>query len=126
MNVSKSLLFLAVTSLLFTGCKENAGESTDTNASTEKIIEVAEKPETASFSIEGMTCSMGCAKAIEKELAETKGVQKATVDFDKKTAIVEFDAAKQTPEKLMQIVEATADGKTYKASEMKTSDQIVQ
>lgn len=126
MNFSKSLLFFAVTSLLFTSCKENAGETKETETATEKIVEVAEKPETASFSIEGMTCSMGCAKAIEKELAETKGVQKATVDFEKKTAIVEFDAAKQTPEKLMKIVEATADGKTYKASGMKTSDQMVQ
>ena len=61
-----------------------------------------------------MTCAMGCAKTIEKELAEMNGVQKATVDFDKKEAIVEFDAAVLTPEKLYATVEATGDGATYK------------
>jgi len=40
--------------------------------------------ETASFTISGMTCAIGCAKTIQDELSETDGVQKATVDFDKK------------------------------------------
>ncbi len=68
-----------------------------------------------------MTCAMGCAKTIEKKLAEMDGVQKATVDFDKKTATVEFDANKQTSEKLVETVEAAADGKTYKVSNVKSS-----
>jgi copper chaperone CopZ len=61
-----------------------------------------------------MTCAMGCAKTIEKKLADMEGVQKATVDFDKKEATVNFDAAILTPEKLYATVEATADGNTYK------------
>jgi copper chaperone CopZ len=48
------------------------------------------------------------------------GVQKATVDFDKKTANVAFDGSKQTLEKLLKAVETTGDGKTYKVSNMKS------
>jgi mercuric ion binding protein len=50
--------------------------------------------------IEGMTCAMGCAKTIEKELTNLDGVQKATVDFDKKTATVVFDKTVQNQENL--------------------------
>ena len=68
-----------------------------------------------------MTCAIGCAKTIEKQLSETEGVQKASVDFDNKLAKVSFDASKLTPESLVKIVEATADGKTYKVSNVKAS-----
>ncbi len=117
MNFTKSLFALALTGLLFTGCKQSdsaATEVADTNT-------VAAKPETASFEIEGMTCEIGCAKTIQKELAGLEGVQDATIDFEKKTATVKFDAAKQTPEKLVETVEAAADGKTYKVSNLKSS-----
>ena len=124
MNFSKSFVSIALTTLLFTGCKDAASKypaDTDsmTASSEKKEIVAAVKPETATFQIEGMSCAVGCAKTIEKKLAEMNGVQKATVDFDKKEAVVEFDATIQTPEKLTQLVEAVADGKTYKVSEMK-------
>jgi mercuric ion binding protein len=124
MNFTKSLLALAVSGMLFASCKD-AGSAPKTEghevATTEKAAINPEKLETASFNIEGMTCSIGCAKTIEKELAQTKGVQNATVDFDKKTATVEFDSSLQTPENLVKIVEATADGKTYKVSNVNAS-----
>jgi periplasmic mercuric ion binding protein len=124
MNISKSFVSIALTTLFFVGCKDTASKSPTDNAVTDtasekKEILAAVKPETVTFHIEGMSCAMGCAKTIEKKLAETNGVQKATVDFDKKEAIVAFDATIQTPEKLTQLVEAVADGKTYKVSEMK-------
>jgi len=68
-----------------------------------------------------MTCEFACAKTIQKELANLDGVQEATVDFETKTATVKFDAAKQTPEQLVETVEAAADGKTYKVSNVKSS-----
>ncbi len=37
----------------------------------------------------------------------------------KKMAIIQYDATVQTPEKLVQTVEAVADGKTYKVSNVK-------
>ena len=63
---------------------------------------------------------MGCAKTIQEDLTKQEGVQKATVNFDTKTATVTFDKTVQTPEKLTSVVEAAADGKTYKVSNMKS------
>jgi copper chaperone CopZ len=119
MNFTKSLVTLGIVSSLLLSCKDTAAKPAAVNesevtATTEKNKAVAAKPETASFKIEGMTCAMGCAKTIEKKLADMEGVQKATVDFDKKEATVNFDAAILTPEKLYATVEATADGNTYK------------
>jgi copper chaperone CopZ len=120
MNFTKSLVVLGIASTLLFGCKDTASKpATDdpkeeVTATQEKASTVAAKPETASFKIEGMTCAMGCAKTIEKELAEMNGVQKAKVNFDTKEATVEFDAAVLTPEKLFATVEATGDGATYK------------
>lgn len=124
MTFTKSLLALAFTGLVFTGCKDAAksGETaTETNETAVKTDVPVGKIETASFSIEGMTCSMGCAKTIEKKLAKLDGVQSATVDFEKKTATVSFDTGKQTPEQLAKTVESAADGKTYKVSAVKSS-----
>ena len=84
----------------------------------------AAQPETASFKIEGMTCAMGCAKTIETKLSKMDGVQKATVDFDKKEATVDFDGAVLNAEKLTKAVESTGDGETYKVSEMKTKGKV--
>jgi copper chaperone CopZ len=125
MNLSKSLFVVALASFLFISCKKNEAEqakvTTELTTSNKEIV-AAVKPETASFNIDGMTCAIGCAKTIQEKLAEMDGVQNATVDFDKKTATVAFDATKQTPEKLIEAVEAAADGKTYKVSNLKTSD----
>jgi mercuric ion binding protein len=121
MNFVKPIAALTFCSLLFVGCKETSSKpETETKtevASTEK--KVAAKPEIATLKIDGMTCSMGCAKTIEKKLTEMEGVQEAKVDFDTKEATVSFDAAVLTPEKITQTVEATADGKSYKVSDIK-------
>jgi mercuric ion binding protein len=116
--ISKLLFAVSISAILFTSCKQTASAPTENNNATAKHTINPEKVQTASFNIEGMTCSIGCAKTIEKELSETDGVQKAAVDFDKKQATVSFDSSLQTPESLTQIVEATADGKTYKVSNM--------
>ena len=124
MNFTKSLFAVAFSAVLFASCKQtDSAPKTEAEAnavaSTEKTAPV--KPETASFSIEGMSCAIGCAKTIEKELSEMEGVQKASVDFDSKKAVIEFDATKQSPENFVKVVEATADGKTYKVSNVTSS-----
>jgi len=124
MKLTSSLCAIAFSAILFTSCKQAASEpktegSADAVASTEKTAAV--KPETASFSIEGMSCAIGCAKTIEKELSGMEGVQKASVDFETKKATVEFDATKQSPESFVKTVEAAADGKTYKVSNVSSS-----
>ena len=121
MNKTK-LFALLFAGAMFVGCKETAKEPVqNTEDTASKTETVAGKVETASFNIEGMTCAMGCAKTIETKLADLDGVQKASVDFENKTATVEYDSAKQSPEKIADAVEAVAGGDTYKVTNMKSS-----
>ena len=125
MNLGKSILTFLFAILLFAGCKEKT-TGTATNSSTQTSAPKAKKEiaaanlQKASFTIEGMTCAIGCAKTIQEELSGLEGVQTATVDFEKKLATVSFDKTKQTPESLTKIVQATGDGKTYIVSNMKS------
>ena len=124
MKFTSSLVTLALSLLLFISCKETGNkvetDANETSTVTEaKKYTVAAKPETATFKIDGMSCAVGCARTIEKKLSKTDGVQEANVDFDKKEATVSFDAAVISAEKLQEIVEKTADGKTYKVSDVK-------
>ena len=48
----------------------------------------------ARFTIKGMSCEIGCARAIENELSKLDGMYKARVNFKKEMAKVEFDANK--------------------------------
>ncbi|MFM2213336.1 MAG: hypothetical protein RL427_599 [Bacteroidota bacterium] len=124
MKLVKSLVIMGLFTALFS-CKDTASKpaamTTDAATTETKVSAVAQKPETASFKIDGMTCAIGCAKTIETKLSKMDGVQKASVDFDKKQATVEFDAAVLTPEKLVQAVESTGDGATYKVSQVTTN-----
>lgn len=123
MRITPSFLAITLSALLFISCKktEVSPTSNATEATTKQNSNsVALKPQMATFTIEGMTCAIGCAKTIEEKLAAMDGVQKATVDFDKKLATVAFDASKLTPELLLKAVEETGDGKTYTVSNMKS------
>ena len=75
-------------------CKKEG--SLETKDVTKAKTEIAAKNlETANFTIDGMTCAIGCAKTIEGKLIETEGVQEAVVDFESKIATVSFDKTKQ-------------------------------
>ena len=76
--------------------------------------------QTTSFSIDGMTCAIGCAKTIQEDLTALDGVQDAKVDFDTKLATVTFDKTVQNQEKLTKVVESAADGKSYTVSNVKS------
>ncbi|MBS7785957.1 heavy-metal-associated domain-containing protein [Flavobacterium sp. CYK-55] len=118
MNLSKIFAVASCCGFIATGCKQTASPAPDHAVAKAKHAINPEKLQTATFTIEGMTCAIGCAKTIQDELTDLDGVQKATVDFDKKLATVSFDSSLQTPESLTKLVEATADGKTYKVSNM--------
>lgn len=125
MNFLKSILTITLASLLFVGCKEKNNEAVSDaakeNSAPKVKKEIApENLQTASFSIEGMTCEIGCAKTIEKELNGLDGVEKATIDFEKKSATISFDKTILKTENISKVVEATGDGKTYKVSKMKS------
>ena len=125
MKLAKIITSLVIAGLVLTSCKKNTTETSEpvqaatSSPKVQKEI-AAENVQTASFKIEGMTCAVGCAKTIEKELTNLDGVEKATVDFDKKTATVVFDKTVQNQENLTKVVQATGDGKTYKVSNIKS------
>ncbi|WP_353084483.1 heavy-metal-associated domain-containing protein [Flavobacterium sp.] len=121
MKFSNSIIVIAVAALLIVNCKNNNSKSdeTATKSDAKKEVAAAVKPETASFTIDGMTCPEGCAKTIEKSLSEMEGVQNAKVDFDKKLATVNFDLDKLKSEDIVKTVEAIGDGQSYKVSNVK-------
>lgn len=117
MKTAKSIAIVLLLVFLTWSCKEKVSDT----ASVENVKKEI-KPENLqkiSFTVEGMTCAVGCAKTIQEELSALDGVQKATVDFEKKTATVSFDKTIQTPEDLTKVVEKTGDGKTYTVSNVK-------
>ena len=128
MNFKKSILTLAVASILFVGCKEKSNETdlkgiavnTEVVAPKVKKEIAAANLQTTSFSIDGMTCAIGCAKTIQEDLTALDGVQDAKVDFDTKLATVTFDKTVQNQEKLTKVVESAADGKSYTVSNVKS------
>jgi mercuric ion binding protein len=125
MKFTKIIAAFAIASLVLVSCKKEEDKNlanikpVNTAVKEHKAI-AAENVQTASFEIEGMTCAMGCAKTIEKELSDLDGVEKATVDFDKKTATVVFDKTVQNQNSFTKVVEATGDGKTYKVLNTKS------
>jgi Cu+-exporting ATPase len=58
---------------------------------------------TVKFSIHGMTCA-NCARSVERKLAATPGVGKASVDLSSASAEVEYDPARATPETLASAI----------------------
>lgn len=117
-------LFISVTfiSLLIISCKNEPSKEVivDNVEATQVKKEIASNATIAKaeFTIEGMTCAMGCAKTIEKKLSAMEGVKSAVVDFDKKIAMVEYDEASVTPLALEETVKKTGD--TYSVNDMKT------
>lgn len=125
MKTFKSFLLLTALALFSLSCKKAQPEV--------KTIDI-DQPEMAAknhldpnatyakaeFGIDGMTCAMGCAKMIEKKIANMDGVKSATVDFDTRLAMVEYDNAKVSPSSLEKAVVSVSD--TYSVKDMKNVD----
>jgi copper chaperone CopZ len=117
-----SLIVLSTVALV--SCKKEAEQTAE--VATNKTEVVAEnnapaKVETASFTIDGMTCEIGCAKTIESKLSGLEGVEEAKVNFEEKKATVVFDANKQSAESIKTTVEGVAGGDTYTVSDMQVN-----
>jgi mercuric ion binding protein len=65
------------------------------------VLAFAAAPQTAVLDVQNMTCSM-CSITIRKALEEVPGVIDAKVDYDHKTAIVEYDGDKTNPSALVK------------------------
>lgn len=128
MKTFKTLVLLTVLALFSISCKDNAQpevktvEMEQSTTTSEKQLDPNATYAKAEFGIEGMTCEMGCAKTIEKKIAKMEGVKSATVDFDKRLAMVEYDNAKVTPTSLEEAVVSVAD--SYSVKDMKTVEEF--
>lgn len=123
MKAIKYILGITLIALLVVSCKNNTNpevKTVEVEAATKKELDPNATYAKAEFTVEGMTCAVGCAATIEKKIAKMEGVSYAKVDFDKKLAMVEYDEAKVTPTSLENTVTNVAD--IYKVSGMKTVD----
>lgn len=118
-----NIITLTLVSLFFMNCKNDVKPEVKTveiQVETAKELDPNASYAKAEFTIDGMTCAIGCAATIEKKIAKMDGVKFATVDFDRKLAMVEYNEAKVTPKLLKATVTKVAD--IYKVSDMKTVD----
>lgn len=125
MKTIKHILILAlIVSFAFSCKNENKPEVKTVEVETEAVKELDPNATyaKAEFTIDGMTCQIGCAATIQKKISKMDGVKSATVSFDKKLAMVEYDEAKVTPTTLEEAVTKVSD--TYKVSDMKTVDSF--
>ena len=60
--------------------------------------------ETIILPVAGMTCG-NCARSVERKLASTSGVSRATVSLDAASATVEFDPSQTGVPKLIAAIE---------------------
>lgn len=125
MKTIKHILALLLISNFALSCKNEAKPEVKTvSVETEAVKELDPNATyaKAEFTIDGMTCAIGCAATIEKKIAKMEGVKSATVDFDKKLAMVEYNEAKVNPTLLEKTVTSVAD--IYKVSNMKTVENF--
>jgi copper chaperone CopZ len=120
MKITQMIAAITLTSVVMVSCKNETvkGEST---VATEQTPDQPAQLATASFTIEGMHCEVGCAGVIQKKLAKLDGVQEAKVDFEGKTATITYDANKQTPEIMAQTVQNISED--YKVSNVTTATE---
>jgi mercuric ion binding protein len=118
MKITQMIAAITLTSVVMVSCKNETVKEESTVA-TEQTPDQPAQLATASFTIEGMHCEVGCAGVIQKKLAKLDGVQEAKVDFEGKTATITYDANKQTPEIMAQTVQNISDD--YKVSNITTA-----
>ena len=124
MKILKNILVVVLISIIFTACKSEIKPEIKTvdvktnQETTKKELDPNAIYAKAEFTIDGMTCEIGCAKTIEKKIANMDGVKTVTVDFDRRLAMVEYDEAMVNHKSLEATVTKTAD--IYKVSDIKT------
>ena len=117
----KSLLFFLINLLFIIGCNQQPKPEFKVVAASTNIAEnvINNNLFEASFSISGMMCKMGCAKAIENNLSKMEGVQKASVDFETSIATVLYNSSLLKTEDLALTVLNTGD--SYTVSNMSSA-----
>ena len=126
MKALRKLVVVILIAMVIVACKNESTPEVKTVDVTATEVKAELDPNAtyakAEFTIEGMTCEMGCAKTIEKKLAGMEGVKSAKVDFEAEMAMVEFDEAKVTPNALEETVSKV--GATYSVKNMRTVESF--
>ena len=117
----KSLLFFLISLLFIIGCNQQPKPEFKVVAASTNIADnvINNNLFEASFSISGMMCKMGCAKAIENNLSKMEGVQKASVEFETSIATVLYNSSLLKTEDLALTVLNTGD--SYTVSNMSSA-----
>jgi len=125
MKTIKYILTLTLIATIVFSCKNEKNPEVKTIEVETEVVKELDPNATyakAEFTIDGMTCAIGCAAQIQKKMAKMDGVKSATVDFDRKLAMVEYNEAKVTPTTLEEAVAKVSD--TYKVRDMKTVEDF--
>ena len=120
MNKKAIFLLLAISTLLIICCSIN-DEKGKTKDLKSDVLQIA-KMETVSLSISGMTCQIGCAKAIQSKLSKKEGVADVIVVFTDSIASITFDSNKTSTEDLSSFITGIAGGNLYTASEIRLNE----
>ena len=70
-------------------------------------------PQTVTLDVPGMTCA-ACPITVKKAMSKVEGVNKVDVSYEKRQAVVTFDDAKATVQKLTQATENAGYPSTVK------------
>lgn len=76
-----------------------------------------DNPKTVQLKITGMDCAM-CTNAVHRRLSQTEGIIKDGISYENGSAIITYDPARITVEKIIKVIEATG----YKATVVKESN----
>mgnify|MGYP002725825131 CR=1 FL=1 len=103
----------------------SCGDQGASDTTIKKEVNLAEiaTPTTLTVRIEGMTCAMGCAKAIEKSLLGIEGVVAGSVDFEGQEGTFGFDASTVEAKDLIAAIEKVNDG-AYSVTKHAVSEGI--
>lgn len=96
--VLKVLASLATgTALAVCPCCSTAADASDSPAQTTPAVS------TVTLTVEGMTCA-SCSVAVRTALKKLDGVRDARVSVEEKRAVVDYDAAKVSPQRMVEAV----------------------
>ena len=117
----KSFIFSLTCLFVLFACTQQPKPEIKEVSTTVKINEkvIYSELSEATFSISGMMCKIGCAKAIETNLSKIDGVQRASVDFETSLATVLYNSSILQTDDLIQTVTNTGD--SYVVSNMASS-----
>lgn len=134
MKTLKYIIALSVIALVVISCKNESSLETKTvEGAKEEVKEKVLNPDAnyvaAKFEIDGMMCALGCAKVIEKNIAQMDGIKTVEVDFESKTAKVEYDEELVNRDLVIANVKKTGDSyevTAWSGEELKVSKEIIE